>query len=122
MSARGSPGRTGASGRSDRRIVHIGKRLGEKIAARREVGVQDDQVFAVGARERVPQVAALLVGPQVGPADVAKAEGLRHRTGLVGGPVIEDISLGGPCVSSDELGYRFQVLRSTSIGSPQMGR
>jgi len=60
----------------DRRVVHVGKRLGEEIAARREVGVQDDQVLATGTREGVPQVAALLIGAQVGPADVAEAEGL----------------------------------------------
>ena len=57
-----------------------------------------------GAGEGVPQVAALLVGAQIGPADVAEAERLRHRAGLVARPVVEDVGLGGPRVARDEGG------------------
>ncbi len=56
------------------RVVHVGQRLGQEVAARREVGVQDDDELAVGAGERVPQVAALLVLAGIGPHPVAEAE------------------------------------------------
>ena len=87
-----------------RGIVHVGEGLGQEVAARREVRVEDDQELGGGARERVPQVAGLLVGGQVGPADVAEAEGLRHRADLVGRPVVEDVGLGLSLVVRDEAG------------------
>jgi len=84
-----APEELGRLDNRDFRVVQVGKRLGEEVAPRREVGVQDDQVFAIRAGEGVPQVAALLADAQIRSADVAEAEGLGHRTSLVRGAVVE---------------------------------
>ena len=84
-------------------VVHVGEGLGQEVGPRREVRVEDDQVLAAGAGEGVPQVAALLIGAQIGPADVAETERLRRRAGLVARPVVEDVGLGAPRVGRDEL-------------------
>ena len=89
----------------DRGIVQVGQRLGQQVPARREVRVQDDQVFGAGLGEGVAQVAGLLASRPVGPVDIGEAERSGHRAGFLRWPVVKDVGLRLTLVVLDEPGH-----------------
>ena len=107
----------------DRRIVHVGERLGQEVAARREVGVQDDDELALGAgRTRsagcrsscARRVAAAPSSRTRTRRPAGRPPGRRRRRARRAGP--------RPRTPAISAATADQVLRSTSSGSPQIGR
>jgi hypothetical protein len=88
---RAAPEVLGSLHDADLGIVHVGKRLGQEVAPHREIRIQDDQVFRASPGEGVAQVAGLLARGPVRAVDVAEAEELGHRAGVLGRSVVEDV-------------------------------